>query len=85
MEIQGKLTAISAVAFDSVAEECNLLCASVLIQENAPAKQITSHSGMYLVDFCGVFAGLKFLLVNKCLHIQTLKGLEKSTLKKKRG
>lgn len=54
MEIQGKLTSGFAVAFDSVAEECYLLCASVLIQENAPAKQITFHSGMYVVDFCGV-------------------------------
>lgn len=52
MEIQGKLTSIFAVAFDSVAEECNL-CASVLIQENATAKQTTSYTGIYLVDFCG--------------------------------
>lgn len=54
MEIQGKLTPVFAVNSDSVAEECNLLCASVLVQGNATAKKITSHSGMYLVDFCGV-------------------------------
>lgn len=54
MELRGKLTSGFAVALDSVAEECNLLYASVLIQGNATAKQITSHSGMYLVDFGGV-------------------------------
>lgn len=47
-------TSVFAVAFEPVAEECNLLCAFVLIQGNATAKQITSHCGMYLVDFCGV-------------------------------
>lgn len=54
METQGKLTSVFAVAFESLAEECNLLCTFVLIQRNATAKQITSRCGMYLVDFCGV-------------------------------
>lgn len=46
-----------AVAFDYVAERCNLLYAIVLILGNSTAKQVTSYSGVYLVDLCGILQG----------------------------
>lgn len=57
-----KIASVFAVAFDSVAEECNLLYAIVLILGNSAAKQIISYSGMYLVDFCGILQGWNSLL-----------------------
>lgn len=79
-----KIASVFAVAFDSVAEECNLLYAIVLILGNSAAKQIISYSGMYLVDFCGILQGWNSLLWTTCFHIQTHKGLEKTSFGKKK-
>lgn len=53
---------IFPVVLDSVAEECNLSYVIALILGNSTARQTTSYSGMYLVEFCGILQGWNSLL-----------------------